>query len=52
MKTSRDEDSSSSDVSDTEEIEESSSKDAPAKKGLKRSNPFFKSGKVEVYFDH
>jgi hypothetical protein len=49
MKTSRDEDSSSSDDSDneeTEETEETESKTPPVKKAQKRSNPFFKAGKV------
>lgn len=46
MKTSRDEDSSSSDDSDNEETEETESKAPPVKKAQKRSNPFFKAGKV------
>jgi len=46
MKTSRDEDSSSSDDSDNEETEETESKASPVKKAQKRSNPFFKAGKV------
>jgi hypothetical protein len=46
MKTSRDEDSSSSDDSDNEETEETESKASPVKKAQKRSNPFFKAGEV------
>jgi len=46
MKTSRDEDSSSSDDSDNEETEETESKAPPVKKAQKRSNPFFKAGEV------